>query len=141
MSDAQRQRQRRTYLDMIDRIGTRWVDVFDGDADFYSTAYWDLLTTMWAADAPMRKTEALAALKGVKSAHTAGKYLDAAIRRGLVEERCNPNDARSKLVALSPAMQARLNTFFDAAVAEVKATAADLDGIPETGGDPEKGGG
>jgi len=120
--------QRQAYLDMIDGIGARWIAVFEGDRDFYSTAYWDLLTALWSAAAPLRKTDALAAIKGVRSAHTAGKYLAAATRHGLVEERCNPADARSKLVALSPEMQARLDAFLDDAVARVQETARALDG-------------
>ena len=40
-------------------------------------------------------------MNSVKSAHTAGKYLETAINRGLIEEQNNPSDARSKLVGLS----------------------------------------
>ena len=37
--------QRREYLEMIDRIGGRWLGVFDGNELFYSAQYWDLFTT------------------------------------------------------------------------------------------------
>lgn len=114
---------RRAYLEMIDRVGDHWLEVFRDDREFYSTAYWDLLTTLWSAGEPMRKTDALAAMKGVKSAHTAGKYLDAAIRHGFVLEQHNPADARSKLVRLAPAMRTRLDDFFDTAVDEVREVA------------------
>jgi DNA-binding MarR family transcriptional regulator len=128
-------RQRAAYLAMIDRIGGHWLALFDGEREFYSTAYWDLLTALWAADAPMRKTEALAAMTAVKSSHTAGKYLDVALRRGLVEERENPCDARSKLVVLAPAMKARLDGFLDEAVSEVLDTANDVGADPAADGD------
>ena len=116
-------KQRSAYLDMMTRLGQRWVDVFGGKGEFYSTAYWDLLTALWQAGGAMRKTDALAAMKAVKSAHTAGKYLDAALRHELVVERDNPADARSKIVTLTPAMQARLDEFFDEAISEVVGTA------------------
>lgn len=121
------QSSRRAYLDMIARIGEHWLQVFGDDREFYSTAYWDLLTSLWAAGGPMRKTDALNSMKGVKSAHTAGKYLDAAIRHGLVLEEENPSDARSKLVRLAPSMQKRLDAFFDDAVDEVCTTAQDIE--------------
>lgn len=117
---------RRSYLDMISRISGRWLRLFENDPELYSTAYWDLLTALWAAGEPMRKTRALAAMSAVKSPHTAGKYLACAIERGLVEETDNPADARSKLVQLSPWLQRRMDAFFDDAVNEVLATADDV---------------
>jgi hypothetical protein len=108
--------ERRIYLDMIDSVGQRWLSLFRGDPDMYQAAYWDLLTSLWRAGQPMRKTDALAAMHGIRSAHTAGKYVDAAIERGLVVEEDNPRDARSKVLRLSPQMQQRLDAFFDQAV-------------------------
>lgn len=108
--------QRREYLNLTDRVGTKWMEVFEGDQDFYSAAFWDLLTGIWRAGEPLRKTEALGLMKGIKSVHTAGKYLDTAIKRGIIVETDNPQDARSKLVALSADMRRRLDGFFDAAV-------------------------
>lgn len=121
---GQEDRARRAYLDLMGRVTEHWLAIFEGDTDLYSTAYWDLLTALWLAGRPMRKTDALAAIKGVKSAHTAGKYVDAAIHRGLVIETENPADARSKLLRLTPAMHRRLDRFFDQALDEVRATAA-----------------
>ena len=121
---GQEDRARRAYLDLMARVTEHWLTIFEGDTDLYSTAYWDLLTALWTAGRPMRKTDALAAIKGVKSAHTAGKYVDAAIHRGLVIETENPADARSKLLQLTPAMHRRLDRFFDQALDEVQATAA-----------------
>ncbi len=114
--------QHQEYLDMGERIGLKWVDVFRGDTEFYSAAYWDLLTRMWKHPDPVRKTDALKFMKAIKSAHTAGKYIEIAIKRGFVIEADNPQDARSKLVALSSEMRAHLDGFFDAAVSEVRRT-------------------
>lgn len=108
------------YLHYTDRIGLRWIDVFRGNTEFYSAAYWDLFTRMWRNGGPVRKTDVLGFMKGIKSAHTAGKYLDTAIENGLLIESDNPEDARSKLLSLSPAMEERLDEFFDSAVDELR---------------------
>ena len=68
--------QRREYLSMIDRVGLAWLDVFEGNTEFYSANYWDLLTELWRQSGPVRKTDALRCMKAVRSAHTAGKYLE-----------------------------------------------------------------
>ena len=53
---------------------------------------------------------------GVKSAQTAGKYIETAIKKKLIIEKDNPEDARSRLLELSPQMKERLDLFFDQAV-------------------------
>jgi len=119
--------QRREYLVLTDQVGAKWMDMFQGDKDFYSAAYWDLLTGLWRAVEPMRKTDALNLMHGIKSAHTAGKYLEAALARRIVVERDNPQDARSKLVELSADMRHKLDGFFDAAVGQLRATGRRVD--------------
>lgn len=112
--------QHREYLNMIDHVGAQWLSVFDGDTDFYSAAYWDLLTRMWRSGGAVRKTDALKFMTAVKSAHTAGKYVETALAKGLIVEQDNPEDARSKLLRLSDDMTERLNQFFDEAVSAVR---------------------
>lgn len=119
--------QHKEYLGMCDRIGNHWIDVFKGDTDFYSSAYWDLLTEMWRHKAPVRKTEAVRFMKAVKSAHTASRYIGSAVAKGLLIETGNPEDARSKLVMLSPEMRRRLDLFFDAAIDELKRSSESID--------------
>ena len=99
------------YLDMTLRFGIAWLEVFQDDTDFYSAAYWDLFTNLWRSEKPVRKTDAMGFMKGVKSAHTAGKYVDTAIDKSLLEESDNPEDARSKLIALTPEMRYQLLYF------------------------------
>ncbi|GJL78751.1 MAG: hypothetical protein NPINA01_17400 [Nitrospinaceae bacterium] len=113
--------QRKEYLNMIDHVGQNWLQVFRGDPEFYSASYWDLLTRVWKSDRPVRKTDALKFMIGIKSAQTAGKYLETAIEHDFIREEENPKDARSKLVSLSPDMRERLDAFFDLAVGEVRA--------------------
>ncbi len=126
MTPSYNDAQRREYLHMIDRVGGAWLRVFGDDAEFYSANYWDLLTRLWRSERPVRKTDALGFLTAVKSGHTAGKYLERAIERGFVTETENPEDARSRLVGLSPDMRARLDGFLDTAVDEVGQTHGNL---------------
>lgn len=119
--------QRRGYLEFIDRIGVKWVGVFEGDTEFYNAAYWDLFTHLWRNPDPIRKTDAGRTITGVKSPLTAAKYIDTALKRGLIVEKDNPEDARSKLLVLSPPMRAQLDTFFDDAVHELRSAAKDVD--------------
>ena len=121
------ERQRREYLSMIDQVGMAWLEVFQGNREFYSANYWDLLTELWRQSGPIRKTDALRCMKALRSAHTAGKYLDEALRHKIVVERENPEDARSKLVELAPDMRRRLDRFFDKAVGEVRRTIRSID--------------
>ena len=105
---------------MIDNITPHWLRVFDQKTGFYSAVYWDLLTRIWKSDRPVRRTDALRFMTSVKSAATAGKYINAAIRQRLLREYPNPQDARSKLLELSPDLRERLDVFFDNAVGEVR---------------------
>lgn len=112
--------QRREYLNMTDRIGLKWLEVFQGDTAFYLAAYWDLFTRLWKSGGPVRKTDALKFMVGIKSAQTAGKYIETALNKGLILETENPEDARSRLLELSPTMKERLDLFFDQAVENLR---------------------
>ena len=105
---------------MMEGIGGFWLDVFDGNEAFYSAQYWDLFKTIWRSARPVTKTEALKCMTGIKSAHTAGRYLQTALEEGLLVEEDNPADRRSRFIRLSAAMEARLDRFFDRAVGELR---------------------
>lgn len=125
--------QRRAYLAFSAEVGTGWMEMFEGDTEFYSAAYWDLFKALWLSPDPIRKTDAARTITGVKSPLTAAKYIETAVKRGLVTEQDNPNDARSKLLALSPQLRAKMDAFFDNAVDGMrKATTrlADLGPVP-----------
>ena len=66
-------------------------------------------------------------MKAILSAHTAGKYVEEALKQGFIVEHENPEDARSKLVELSPDMRIRLDNFFDNAVGFVRQTNRKID--------------
>jgi len=121
------QDQRKQYLVMADRIGGGWLHLFGDNTEFYSAAYWDLLTGIWRVSGPVRKTDALKMMQAIKSAHTAGKYIDTALQNGILVEGDNPDDARSKLLTLSPDMRQKMDAFFDEAVEGVLGTARKID--------------
>ncbi len=111
--------QRREYLNMIDIIGQNWLGVFEGNSEFYQTSYWDLFSRLWRTVGPVRKMDASRFMVNLKSAQTAGKYVETALHHGYLIEKENPKDARSRLIELSPDMRHRLDLFFDQAVDEV----------------------
>jgi hypothetical protein len=59
-------------------------------------------------------------MTGIKSAHTAGRYLETAIKEGLLVEDDNPQDKRSRIIRLAPRMKENLDVFFDRAVSELR---------------------
>jgi hypothetical protein len=108
-------------------MGGSWVHVFGDDTEFYSSAYWDLLTNIWVKETPVRKTDALRFMTNIKSPHTAGKYVETAIVKGILIEEDNPEDARSKLLRLSPEMRRRLDGFFDGCVGDIRSCVRRID--------------
>lgn len=107
-------------LKLLDRVRDAWVRFLDADARSSAAVYWDLLSYLWAEGGSARKTEALRSMKSLKSAHTAGKYVKAAIRNGMLEEGENLKDARSRLLVLTPQTKMRMDAFLDWAVDEVR---------------------
>jgi len=119
--------QHQVYMAFTDKVGVNWLDVFEGNTEFYSAAYWDLLTRIWRTGGPVRKTDALGFMTGIKSPHTAGKYVGVALEHGLLVEDDNPMDARSKLLRLSDDMKDRLDVFFDHAISELRKASREVD--------------
>lgn len=95
-------------LMLLDRIRDEWIWLFEVDMRPCSAVYWELLTYLWVEIGSVRKTDAL---RSIKSPHTAGKYVDVAVRKGMLEERKNPEDARSRLLTLAPQTKMRMDAF------------------------------
>ena len=119
--------QHRVYLQLTERVGGNWLGIFEGNTEFYSAIYWDLLTNIWQRNEPVRKTEALGFMTAIKSAQTSSKYVETAVKYGYLIETENPNDARSKLLALSTEMRQRLDVFFDRAISELRKSNREVD--------------
>jgi hypothetical protein len=120
--------QHREYLSLLDRLRDTWLEVFEGNSDFYQAHYWDLLAMMWWHEEPVRKTDALTFMTSVKSPLTAAKYIDVAIAEGFIEEMVNPKDARSRLLSLSPPMRTRMDGVLDGALGQLLETARHIMG-------------
>lgn len=108
--------QHREFIKLSRKTGAEWVDVFEGNTEYYASYYWDLLSEMWFINKPMMVSDALKSMRSVKSPFTARKHLQKAIDGGIVIERKNPDDERSVLVELSPPMRAKLDKYFDGVI-------------------------
>lgn len=115
--------QHKQYIHFTRKCGARWVEVFDGNKEFYSAAYWDLLTEMWYAGKPLMVSDALKFMTSVKSPFTARKYLQKLIDEKLVIESKNPSDERSMLVSLSAPIKKKLDEYFDFTISEMVSAA------------------
>lgn len=111
---AERHHRRHKFVQALNAMDGTWVR-FLQDKDILDINYSDLYTGLWAAEAPLRKQEALLLMRHL-SPQTAKKYLDNAIAKGLLVELPDPSDGRAKLIALSPDLKARLEDFFDNAI-------------------------
>ena len=105
--------QQREFIKLTRKTGAEWVEVFQGNTDYYASYYWDLLTEMWNVNKPVMVSEALKSMRSVKSPFTARKHLQKAINGGIIIERKNPDDERSVLVELSAEMRSKLDKHFD----------------------------
>jgi len=110
------------YLKMTDRIGAEWLKVFNTspeDKTFWDTAYWDLFTKLWRVKVAVKKTDAISYMSG-KTMPTATKYINSAIKRGLITQKKSKKDPRSKLIGLSDEMRERLDIYFNFVLKETE---------------------
>lgn len=92
-----------------------WGEVFTDEA-YYDLNYSDLFTRMWlVADKPLKKTDLYAFMPRI-SLRTAVKYVQRAIESGLLTETVDPEDRRSKRVALSADLARNIELFIDHAL-------------------------
>lgn len=116
------EQQRKEYIHFTRKLGASWVEIFEGNTEFYSTAYWDVLSEMWYAGKPLMVSDALKFMRSIKSPFTARKYLQKLIDEAMIVESKNPKDERSMLVSLSADMKEKLDKFFDNTICEMIGT-------------------
>lgn len=108
-------RRRSAFVMALTDMDHFWGEVF-GDEVFYDLNYSDLFTRLWLyRDTRFRKTELYGFMPKV-SHRTAVKYVQLAIERGLLVERPDPDDGRSKRISMSPDLRRRIERFLDYAL-------------------------
>ena len=114
--------RRRDFIDLLNDTDQYWVEVM-GDRLFHDLNYYDLFTRMWlrlnnSRGSPgctveaFRKSELYQLMPNV-SQRTAIKYIQIAIDQGLLIERMDPGDLRSRRVTMSADLKRRIELFLD----------------------------
>jgi hypothetical protein len=103
------------HLDMA----SRWGDLFD-DKELDSLHYLDLFLGMWLhSDKLLTKTEVQSFMPRLGH-QTAAKYINHAVDSGFIAEVENPEDSRSKLLALPKSIVNDVNKLLDKSIDVMK---------------------
>jgi len=108
------QERRKRFLIALRELDDAWVSAFHrvGLGDIYFSR---LFTELWLrGNDAVTKTDAYDLVQGV-SLQTAMKYVRQAIAEGHLEELENPQDARSRMIRMSPGLRELFNGVIDRA--------------------------
>ncbi|SCY27584.1 hypothetical protein SAMN05216420_10479 [Nitrosospira sp. Nl5] len=112
--------RRRQFIQLLNSTDQYWMDVL-GDKLFHDLNYYDLFTQMWLrlngtpADT-FCKSELYQLMPNI-SQRTAIKYIQVAIDHGLLIEHVDPEDLRSKRIAMSADLKRKIEMFLDYSIA------------------------
>ncbi|HVW65264.1 MAG TPA: MarR family transcriptional regulator [Nitrosospira sp.] len=110
--DTHRDNRRRQFIQLLDSTDRYWMEVL-GNKLFHDLNYYDLFTRMWLElDGTYCKSELYQLMPNV-SQRTAIKYIQAAIDHGLLVEHIDPQDLRSKRIAMSDDLRQKIELFLD----------------------------
>jgi len=112
--------RRTSFVLALHEIDRFWGQVLQEEA-YYDLNYSDLFTRMWLArDKALKKTHLYTFMPRV-SHRTAVKYVQRAIASGLLTEKPDPGDSRSKRVALSEELSRNIEAYIDHALTTFEA--------------------
>ncbi|MCP1674991.1 hypothetical protein J2T57_002129 [Natronocella acetinitrilica] len=112
MDERSTDQRRKAFVMALTDMDRYWGELF-GDEVYYDLNYSDLFTRMWLErEREFRKTQLYDLMPKV-SHRTAVKYVQRAIDEGLLVERVDPDDLRSKRVSMSAALVSRIEEFLD----------------------------
>jgi hypothetical protein len=115
--------RRRQFIQLLNNTDQYWMDVL-GDKLFHDLNYYDLFTQMWlrlngangTAGDTFCKSELYQLMPNI-SQRTAIKYIQVAIDHGLLIEHVDPEDLRSKRIAMSVDLKRKIELFLDYSIA------------------------
>ena len=106
--------QYKLYLNMMERVATKWTLAFQDNDTYYATELWDLFTKLWKAGGVAKKRDAFRFMRGYRGERSAERLiLQAALDGYLVY------DKKQGTVAMTEELKQRLEDFFDTAVDEL----------------------
>ena len=108
--------RRRQFVQLLADLDQYWIEVL-GNRLFHDLNYYDLFTQMWlrindSEGDTFRKSELYILMPHV-SQRTAIKYIQTAIDHGLLIERMDLQDQRSRQITMSAALKQKIELFLD----------------------------
>jgi len=108
--------RRRQFVQLLTDLDEYWINVL-GNKLFHDLNYYDLFTQMWlkidsSKDDTFRKSGLYKLMPHI-SQRTAIKYIQTAIDHGLLIERTDPRDQRSRQITMSTDLRRKIELFLD----------------------------
>jgi hypothetical protein len=117
--------RRRQFVQLLTDLDQYWIEVL-GNKLFHDLNYYDLFTQMWlkidsSEDDTFRKSELYKLMPHI-SQRTAIKYIQTAIDHGLLIERTDPQDQRSRQITMSADLKRKIEFFLDHSISILQET-------------------
>jgi hypothetical protein len=122
--------RRGQFVQLLANLDQYWIEVL-GNKLFHDLNYYDLFTQMWlkvdsSEDDTFRKSELYKLMPHI-SQRTAIKYIQTAIDHGLLIERMDPQDQRSRQITMSPDLKRKIELFLDHSISMLQKTSWQTD--------------